>query len=259
MISLRDELRKSEPAAEPSRLLAVDWLPSFKLMTDATVLRISHEFVSVRHEPARVARRYLFARPGQNAVALELRLTLCLAGASDAKEVVFRTVESHQGALPRPIAETSASLSLGELGFAWGYREAKTIDAVVFARHNLVVFLRRYGDSAVIECARDLDRDLQACETCDAYGFSQTGAFAEVGAQRPATVKQGERLDLATEPADQKFYYAASAGSVNRDPLDARRRYFHAPGAPQNVTAWAYALRAGMLARREVLQIEVTA
>ena len=227
-------------------------------MTDAPVLRISHQFVSVRHDPARIARRYLFARPETSAVAVELRLTLCLDGGSDAKEVVFRTVESHQGALPRPITETSASLSLGEPGFAWGYREAKTIDAVVFARHNLVVFLRRYGEFAVIEYARGLDRDLQACETCDAYALSPTGAFAEVG-KRPATVRQGQRLDLATEGADQKFYYAASAGSVNRDPQQPRRRYFRAPGASQNVTLWAYALRGGMLARREVLQVEVTA
>ena len=166
-------------------------------MTDAPVLRISHEFVSVRHDPARVARHYLFARPGQSAVALELRLTLCLDGGSDAKEVVLRTVESHQGALPRDY-RPSASLSLGDFGYAWGYREAQTIDAIVFGRHNLVVSLRRYGDTAMVEYAHDLDRQLQGCGTCDAYAFLGRGAFAEVG-ERPVAVRQGQRLDLATE------------------------------------------------------------
>lgn len=255
MSTFRDELRAGERLQHPSPLLKDDWTPSFDRFAPQRVARAA---ASVRHDPARVSRHYFFTWPNQNALALELRLTLCLDGWKDTVDVVFHALESHQGHLPRPITETPKELGLGDLGFAWGYREALTLDALAFARCNLVVFLRRTSDKiALVEYALDLDRQLRALATCDAYASTVTGAFAAVGDARPVTVQQGERLDLGTEPDHEQWFYHASEGSVNRDQQKPRRRYFRAPSTATRVRLWSYALGQGMLARREALDVEV--
>jgi hypothetical protein len=255
MSGLRDELRAREWLRHPAVLLADDWTPPLRHFAPLRRVRAA---LSVRHDPGRVTRHYLFARPEHTALALELRLTLCLDGWTDTVDVVFRTLESHQGHLPRPITETPRDLSLGHLGFAWRYREAPSLDALVFARCNLVVFLRRYSATIeVVDYARQLDRELHALGTCDSYAPTVTGAFDDLGRERPVRVIVGERLDLGTEPDHEQWFYAASAGSVNRDPVAARRRYFRAPSTPTQARLWAYAVGLGMLARRESLEVEV--
>jgi hypothetical protein len=258
MSSLRVELHASEWLGKSSSLLKDDWVPACERFAAPPPLRVAHESVSVRHNPGRVTRHFLFALAGRNAIALEARFTLCMDGWADTVDVVFRTLEAHEGHLPRPITETPTELDIGELGFAWGYRDAKTLDALVFARCNEVVFLRRHGDGGLVEYALNLDRELRALATCEAYAVSPTGAFAAVGKARPVKVRQNERLDLGSQPDNEHWFYHSSAGSVNRDPQTPARRYYRAPSEPTRAQLWAYVLRGGLLARRESLEIEVS-
>jgi hypothetical protein len=255
MSTLRSELHANDWLRHSLPLLADDWIPSLQHFAP---LQPTRSRLSARHEPGRATRHYWLCAPPGNALALELRFTLCLEGWKDTVEVVFGTLENHQGHLPRPITDTTKELGIGDIGFAWGYREARTLDALVFARYNLVVFLRRYQpEIGIVEYAQAIDQELRALATCAAYESGHTGAFADAGDKRPVSVRVNQRLDLGSEPEAEHWFYHASLGSVNRDPANPRQRYYRAPHLPARAQLWAYVLGKGVLARREALDVEV--
>ena len=255
MGQLRDELHASDWLHRPSALLADDWVPPLHLFEPLQAARTS---VSAHHDPGRVARTYFLTAPNYAALALELSLTICLDGWKDVVEVIFRALESHQGHLPRPITDTSREMDLGDVGLGWGYREAKTLDALAFARHNVVVFLRRYQKGLpIVEHAQMLDRELRELSTSGAYKRIVTGAFAATGKKPRAAVRVDARLDLGTEPENQHWFYYAPVGSVNRDPEKPEQRYYRAPHEPLKTRLWAYTVGSGVLAHREALDVEV--
>lgn len=256
VIDFLKDLRAHSPASYAH--LRDRWAPDFVSLCAPSKLTLGQVASSARHDPGRVTRRYTFIRPAEERVAVEVTFTLCFDGWPDVRDVAIRTVASHQGRLLRAASLSAEARHIGEIGIAWGYHDPASIDAFVFARHNVVVYLRRFGgDVNVPGWAIDLDRQLREAPSCSAYEAGRTGAFNAVG-ERPVILKAAGRLDLATDPDDGLRFYFASAGSVNRDPQSPRRRYYRAPSAQSSVSIWAYVLNDGIVAQREQLAVEVS-
>jgi hypothetical protein len=252
-----DELLKQERP-----LLGENYIFDVTKIAGAKEFKAVHENVFLEESSIALVRQIHLQHASKPHSSLQVTLTLCWNGFQDALAALSRFAGSFErGISAESVVSTVRTYEIGDFGVAWAWSGKGVPDVLALVRNNVLLGIRSHDAAEVtVSLAKEVDTALRNRKTTPEYADTSHGLFAELkkregGAVRiPATGK----LSLGTLPeGDNKFFFLASSGSVNREADRPQSWYYRAGTKKGPQVVRLYWVDAGILPKRDALIVEV--
>ena len=217
--------------------------------------RVEHEEVDVLENPLAVDRLYFLAHGSDS---LKVELALCLEGPDAALDLLFHRAEAFQRDPPEDaIVDLPVAHAIGDAGVAWLWGREERNGVAGFVRHNAIAFLQGRYDT-LVEIARDLDRSLASVQARAGPSYVDDPSFELPQPDLVFRVPPAGRVDLGpSAKPDERHFFIAASGSVNRDPADPARHYFRAGLVAGPHSVLVLRVGAGLMPARQVIRVAI--
>jgi hypothetical protein len=222
--------------------------------------KIVHQQARLIEHPTTLVRKYFLSDSTPDQTPIQITLSLCWAGFSEALDFLFGFSEALDLLFsPEKLIDTR-KYALGDFGVAWDWVPGQ-INILAFVRNNVFVGIQGFiQKDTLLSAAKAIDGAICQLAKTDRYLEDQSGFLAPVRASNETlSLPAGARLDIASQASSKEtFFFVTSSGSMNRDSTRPDLWYFRAGNELGDQKIDLFRVDEGILPQKESLLIKVT-